>query len=66
MTAQAVPSVEAECQVDEADTVPDPMNAVEAVAGMAAVDAIATADPDGETEPVEQLPVLGKPCRAAA
>lgn len=66
MTAQAVPSVEAECRADEADTVPDPTNAVEAVAGMAAVAATATADPDGETEPVERLPVPEKLYRAAA
>lgn len=66
MTAQVVPSVEAECLVDEAGTVPDPTNAVEAVAGMAEVVATAMADLDGETEPVEQLLVHGKPCRAAA
>jgi hypothetical protein len=66
MTAQAVPFDEAECQVDEAGTVLDPTNAVEAVAGMAEVVAIATADPDGETELVERLLAPEKLCRAAA
>lgn len=66
MTAQGVPSVEAECPVDEAGIVPALTSAAEAIAGMEQAVEIATAGPDGETEPVLRLPVLVKLCRAVA
>lgn len=66
MTAPGVPSVEAECPAGEGDIALDPMSAAEATAGTVPAAETAMAGPDGETEPVVQLPAPEKQSRVAA